>query len=415
MYNRAAQILEENRFELASMASKWVQTNHPERTPYYDKCVRDVSLIISALELCLRENNTQAIDYVASKFFKWGVLQIKSTNVEFETYDILLLEIEKKLVDAEHGSATFCKELISHLKELITAGVKLTSPVAKVIPDIFVDWEQEKNIIRNMQRCQRNWDYSKTINPLIANFLLWQAENAPSKQHEAYYDVYWSTDRAVIEECSKYTWGSTHNRTPPSTWRNSQSNANMYMVFVAKEPETQLNCHADGTLKPNSHPARWENAYVSIGIALGLVMRAAHGLGLVTGCNKSHGDINGDLFWEKKLGIEDDVKAGKKRIAYGIGIGYPQEGRNRWETDEYELALGAGNGDNLTTLTEDDPDWQEINPNNGRKFRKVKIIDIRNSEERVTDPYGNEHIIPTKSAIKINSPMGRTINVREIK
>ena len=279
---------------------------------------------------------------------------------------------------------------------------------------MFYNWDQEMNIIRQAQKCQRNWDYSKKVHPEVIDYLLWHAENAPSKQHEGYYDVYYTADRKVISECSKYTWGSTHSRNPPSTWRNTQANANLYILFVAKEPETQLNCHADGSLKSNKDPARWENAYVSIGIAMGLVMRAANALGFATGCNKSHGDLNGNDFWEKKLGILDDVKAGRKRIAYGIGIGYPQEARPRWETDDNELCLGAGNGSNLTTLSENDPDWQETHPRTGKKLRKVDIVDIRTTDKE-TDPHGNVHIIPDESSIKINTMRKRIINITEIK
>lgn len=264
------------------------------------------------------------------------------------------------------------------------------------------------DIIRDMQKCQRNWNYSREISESIIDYLLWIAQNSPSKQYEAYYDVYWSADRDIIQKMSRYTWGCTHSKNPPSTWRNSQANANMYMLFVAKEPETQENCHADGTLKENSSSARWENAYVSIGIAMGLVLHAAHRMGLVTGCNKSHGDINGDKFWEKTLGIEEDVKAGRKKIAYGIGIGYPQEDRPRWESDETELAIGAGNGSNLATdLTLDKNE-------KGKPFRKIKIVDIRKHIE-AEDPYGNMHQIPHTSDIKINTQKNRVINIIEIK
>jgi nitroreductase len=280
--------------------------------------------------------------------------------------------------------------------------------------NIAYNWDREMQIVRQMQQCQRNWDYTKSISKIVIDHLLWHAENAPSKQHEAYYDVYWTADRGVIEEISKYTWGSTHSRNPPSTWRNTQANANLYILFVAKEPETQLNCHADGTTKSNKDSARWENAYVSIGIAMGLVMRAAQSLGLSTGCNKSHGDLNGNDFWEKRLGILDDVATGRKKIAYGIGIGYPQHGRPRWETDDYELCIGAGNGSNLTTLSEDDPNWRPYHPRTGKEFRKTKIIDIRTTNT-ATDPYGNVHTIPTESSIKINTIRKRLINITEIK
>ena len=48
---------------------------------------------------------------------------------------------------------------------------------------------------------------------------------------------------------SRYTWGNTHRRNPPSNLRNSQTNASVYIVYVAKEPDSQLNSNADGNLK----------------------------------------------------------------------------------------------------------------------------------------------------------------------
>jgi nitroreductase len=420
MFKEAAQTLNDENKTLSHSVSAWVQEKFPYRTREYEKCTRDVSYIIQALESCLLENNFQHIDFISRLFFKGGKLQLKSTDVEFEAY-VYLLELIKPLISKE--AFAHCDQCISRLKHNLSNGFEnfsmngfhIKGSIRETrIKHMFYNWDHEMEIIQNMQKCQRNWDYSKTIHPEIIDYLLWHAENSPSKQHEGYYDVYWTADRAVIDECSKYTWGSTHSRNPPSTWRNTQANANMYMLFVAKEPNTQLNCHADGSLKSNKDSARWENAYVSIGIAMGLVMRAANALGFATGCNKSHGDMNGDMFWERKLGIEDDVIAGRKKIAYGIGIGFPQEGRPRWETDDYELCIGAGNGSNLTTYDEDDLEWQEYHPITGKKFRKVKIVDIRTTNEAV-DPYGDKHEIPSESSIKINTMRKRVINVQEIK
>jgi nitroreductase len=417
MYPNAAKLINKSNSEISSKVSQWVKNNFPYRTTEFEKCLRDISYILQALESCLKENNTQHIDFIANLFFKGGVIQLKSIDVELLAYDFLLRELENILVNVEDGALDYCRFLVNKLKNKLQHGVNSNSQNIDEETrkkNIAYNWDKEMQIVRQMQQCQRNWDYTKSISKMVIDHLLWHAENSPSKQHEAYYDVYWSADRAVIEELSKYTWGSTHSRNPPSTWRNTQANANLYILFVAKEPETELNCHADGTTKSNKDSARWENAYVSIGIAMGLVMRAAHSLGLSTGCNKSHGDLNGDNFWENRLGILDDVVAGRKKIAYGIGIGYPQEGRPRWETDDYELCIGAGNGSNLTTLSEDDPRWQECHPRTNKKFRKVKIIDIR-TEDSATDPYGNKHPIPSESSIKINTIRKRSINITEIK
>ena len=281
------------------------------------------------------------------------------------------------------------------------------------IKRMFYGWDEEKDIIREIQKCQRNWDLTKPpIHKELIDYLLWTAQNSPSKQHEGYYDLYWSADRKVLNELSKYTWGTTHTRNPPANWRNSQMNANLYILWVAKEPDTQLNCNANGTLKPNDDLNRWHNAYVSIGISMGLTMRAAAKLGFATGCNKSHNDMNGDDFWLKRLGIlEDDMKnPPTKRITYGLGIGYPQKDRPRWESDDTELMIGAANGSKITTT------GQEKHPRSGKKMRKAKIVDIKKDAGKIIkDPYGNEHLIPEKAEIKINTIRKRNIKIIEIK
>jgi len=243
--------------------------------------------------------------------------------------------------------------------------------------------------------------------------LLYIAENSPSKQHEGYYDVYWTADRKIIQELSRYTWGNTHRREPPSNWRNSQANANIYIIYVAKEPSSQLNANADGTLKLNTHPERWHNAYISIGMSMGLVMRAAAKMGFSTGCNKNMNDLDGNDFWEKKLNILEDVKSGKKKLAYGIGIGYPNEKLERWESEETELMIGAANGSKIS-LTDQEVSTSQIK--GGMKMRKAKIIDIKeNAGQSLEDPYGNWHEIPEKAEFKINSFRNRNIKVTEIK
>ena len=282
--------------------------------------------------------------------------------------------------------------------------------------NMFYDWDVERKVLDTLTKCQRNWDYSKfdyyknKWDKEMVEELLWVAQNTPTKQNEGYYDVYWTADRKVIQEISKYTWGNTHRRQPPSTWRNSQANASVYFLWVVKEPNSMANANADGSLKDNTHPERWLNAYVSIGISLALTARAAVKMGFTTGFNKNHNDLNGDEFWEKKLNIVEDVRTYKKKIAYGLGFGYPQENRPRWESDETELMIGAANGSKIS-LT-----GQETNPRTGKKMRKAEIIDIRGkANQKIKDLYGNEHIIPEKAEFKINSFRKRGTDIIEIK
>ena len=100
-----------------------------------------------------------------------------------------------------------------------------------------------------------------------------------------------------------------------------------------------------------------------------------------------------------------------KRIAYGLGIGYPQKGRPRWESDDTELMIGASNGSKLTTT------GQDIHKPSGMKARKVKLVNIKGNENKtIEDPYGTKHIIPEKAEFKINSSVyKRDIKITEIK
>ena len=393
---------------------------HTETQHY--KCVRDTGYNFDAIVSDLETGGIKSVLSVAKRYWQGTKSQLVKgeQNYAVEVNRLLEKRLHKENVDKAKVSL-----LIGIMNEIVQFGYKNVVEISKLksgetkfslteteIKHMFYDWNDEMDCLRKIQKCQRVWDHSKTVHPEVIDYLLWTAQNAPSKQHEGYYDIYWTADRKVIEELSKYTWGCTHSRIPPSTWRNSQQNASMYMLFVAKEPNTKYNCNADGTLKGNATAARWENAYVSIGIALGLVMRAAAKIGYATGGNKSHNDMNGDDFWEKKLGILDEVNRGEKQIAYGVGIGIPKQGVERYESDQTELAIGAANGSNLSTEGFD----LDYHPRTSRKFRKVKIIDIKkDAGKQIKDPYGVLHTIPDRADIKINTIHNREIKAIEIK
>jgi hypothetical protein len=186
-------------------------------------------------------------------------------------------------------------------------------------------------------------------------------------------------------------------------------NANFYILFVAKEATPVENCYNDGTVVSPDEEFMWDNAYTHIGLALGLVSKSAVDLGYFTGYNKSNGmgpDYNYE--WEKRMGIYEDVIQKKKKLTFGLGIGFPQENKERNEFDDYELAIGASNAHNMTLHKE----GRDCIKNH--KYRKCKVVDIRENNEQV-DPYGNLHKMPNKPRIKINSYKPRNIKVIEIK
>ena len=76
------------------------------------------------------------------------------------------------------------------------------------------------------------------------------------------------------------------------------------------------------------------------------------------------------------------------------------------------MAIGAANGSNLSL----DSFKLDKHPRTGKKFRKIKIVDIKkDAGKKIQDPYGNWHAIPHKADIKINTMRVRHINCTEIK
>ena len=74
------------------------------------------------------------------------------------------------------------------------------------------------------------------------------------------------------------------------------------------------------------------------------------------------------------------------------------------------MAIGAANGSNLST-----EDFNlDYHPRTGKKFRKIKIVDIKTTN-RAQDPYGVWHEIPDRADIKINTMRKKDIKTIEIK
>jgi len=206
-----------------------------------------------------------------------------------------------------------------------------------------MDLNEEKKIIDTIRRCQRNWDLEKTIPEEHINHWIYIAQNSPSKQDEAYYNTYVITNKEKIEFLLDQTWGHTMKIAPGNftgVTRNTQMGANAYFLFTLKLPPTVREIWDSG--KPYDqdgidYNVRMKNGHAAVGMVMGLIAQSAARLGYKTGFNTNHGMRGSPCLkiWHDTLGISD-----KEEIAFGVGIGYPQDGRRRNEHDETEFLVG---------------------------------------------------------------------------
>lgn len=188
------------------------------------------------------------------------------------------------------------------------------------------DLEKQKQAIASARRCQRNWDLTKTVSEEHIDHWIDLASQAPSKQDEAFFDLYVLTDREKIDYLYKeHSWGFT--MIPGAKdWvsRNPQMGANVMFIFNRKLPSEDIrNNEKDGTFKAADHPARINNQFTSIGIASGIIAFSANQLGYVTGYGKNFGFIEqpspSQEAWGEVLGIPNE----ENQLTYSLGIGFP--------------------------------------------------------------------------------------------
>lgn len=225
--------------------------------------------------------------------------------------------------------------------------------------------DDEKNIVNSARRCQRNWDLTKSVDPVHIEHWIYLAQHAPSKQDESYYDLYVITNSSLIQELLDHTWGFTFNLDPSlkdmkGVARNSQMGANVYFLFTIKEPTIKREHLFDKSYYSNM---RDRNACISAGIAGSLISYSANRLGYKTGFNTNHNYH----AWVKILNIPKD-----KSMVFGIGIGHPQEHKDRNQTDETDYYVF------------DHPEGVAFDPNYGQRHSITEPrINFRNQELKV--------------------------------
>lgn len=158
-----------------------------------------------------------------------------------------------------------------------------------------ISHEEVKRAVKRSQHCQRNWDLSKAMPEKDIELIEFALKTCPSKQNIAFYDAYTVTDRAVIEKIHDATDGFIYNFENSESVTNSQTLANLVVVFAAKgellasEKEPERN-EQTWNLKNNpegataDHKILERDAHMAVGVAAGYINLLGSLLGYRTGC-----------------------------------------------------------------------------------------------------------------------------------
>lgn len=150
---------------------EFIQTNYPNRTTEYDKCRRDLDMIIQAMLDDVQESGQRHTKYIASKFWSRGESMLTSTDAELATYDELL-ELLKNPI---YGGGDRFEELISLLKDWVSTGPKYP----------YYEWQG----MLNNRIMTFNWQTEIPPEKHIKEIIHELHEYVPSKQRRVRYNI----------------------------------------------------------------------------------------------------------------------------------------------------------------------------------------------------------------------------------
>lgn len=193
-----------------------------------------------------------------------------------------------------------------------------------------------KNAITRSQHCQRNWDLTKEIPEQDLDLLIHATTQCPSKQNVAYYNVKFITNRDIIEKVHAATKGFTTDFETGEVTTNSQTLANLLVVFEDSRYIEELNKESvdlrsnesidlvKGNNVTFSYEALKRDQNMAVGIASGYLNLTASILGYSTGCCLCFND--------------EEIKTivggtGNALLVMGIGFKDPTRNRRIHHTD----------------------------------------------------------------------------------
>jgi nitroreductase len=220
----------------------------------------------------------------------------------------------------------------------------------KIQNQINLTTELLNNLLWNSQRCQRNWDLSKTIPDADVETLINAIKSSPSKQNEKHFKVYIISNYEARKKVYDRTRNFAHDADGESICFNpdgtinykhqSQLMGNLLFVFCrdknniyrssesfagSKFVEEDKNVSRAGLVDLSTHEKkkRAQEKYNSmglhaIGISVGYLLVTAHLLGYKTGCSNGFDvesviEITGNDYPEIIVAVGYDDKSRDRR------------------------------------------------------------------------------------------------------
>jgi nitroreductase len=188
----------------------------------------------------------------------------------------------------------------------------------------------KKAVIRS-QHCQRNWDLTKKIPQDDLDLIEHAITQCPSKQNVAFYKVHMITDRNIIEKIHSNTRGFTTNFVTMEAETNSQTLANLLIVFESFDGHLEK----DNKVFRNDEIWKLESGVelseaeketfkrdqqMAVGIAAGYANITSAMMGYGTGCCACFDD-----------NAIKDILGISGTVLLMMGIGFKDSSRNRRE------------------------------------------------------------------------------------
>ena len=190
-----------------------IKTTFHYRTDEPEKCRRDLEHIYNAVVNDYLENSDYYISIIANKFWYMNMRQIKRFAVEFKIYELL----ETKLIEAGAEKDRLSK-IFDTLKNIIEHGPNETA-------------ESSLNVAAwGARRCQRNWDYTKSVAKKDVVALTDIATTMPAKQARTYFELIVSTDQELNNFIRKNAIDRDSDFHPE--WQNNQVSAPVLFIYI---------------------------------------------------------------------------------------------------------------------------------------------------------------------------------------